>query len=203
MSSLNTPRLEVVSHVGVSAWTDSRLTRETGVVIAFSERGGGVSEAPFAGLNLASHVGDDPAAVDSNRTRLLATLGMSQFRDRLTVPEQVHGCEIGVVDDATVGSGAFAQLGREPLPATDALMTTLAAAPLMLCFADCVPVILVAPGPTVAVIHAGWRGALGLLPGTTARAVARIARCDTSQLRAYIGPHIRACHYEIDVTTMS
>ncbi len=204
MSSMPAPCLEVVSRDGVNVRTDLRLTRETGVVIGFSERGGGVSAAPFAELNLAAHVGDDPDAVDANRERLLAALGLSHLRERLTVPEQVHGVEIGHVDDSIVGSGAFARAGRHPaVPATDALVTTLEAAPLMLCFADCVPVVLVAPGPTVAVVHAGWRGALGLLPGTTARAVARVARCDTSELLAYIGPHIAACHYEVDVTVMS
>jgi len=203
VSQLHMRRLDVVSRDGVSVWTDSQLTDEMGVVVAFSERGGGVSEAPFAGLNLASHVEDDPDAVDTNRSRLLGALGLSLFRDRLTVPEQVHGSAIGVVGDPTAGSGAFAVSGRAPVPATDALVTTLEATPLMLCFADCVPVILVAPGPTVAVVHAGWRGALANLPGTTARAVARIAGGETSQLLAYIGPHIRACHYEVDVKTMS
>lgn len=201
--SLPAPHLEVVTHDDVSVWTDSRLVREAGVVIAFSERGGGVSEAPFAGLNLASHVGDDPEAVDINRARLLKALDLSQFRDRLTVPEQVHGGEIGVISESSVGSGAFARAGKEPVPATDALVTTLGASPLMLCFADCVPIVLVAPGPTVAVVHAGWRGALALLPGTAAQAVARTAHCDTSELRAYIGPHIAVCHYQMDAPTMS
>jgi len=197
------PTLEVVSNHGVRVWTDARLTEETGVVIAFSERGGGVSAPPFTGLNLASHVGDSPDAVDANRSRLLSVLGMSQIRDRLTMSDQVHGSEIRVVDDATVGCGAFAAVGSAPVPGTDALVTALPAVPLMLCFADCVPVILVAPGPTVAVVHAGWRGALALLPGSAAQTVARVARCDASELRAYIGPHIGACHYEVDVNTMS
>jgi len=203
VSLLPTPRLESVSREGITVWTDTRLLQETGVIIAFSERGGGVSGAPFAGLNLAAHVGDDPDAVDANRARLLAALGLTPFRDRLTVPEQVHGCEIGVVGHSTVGSGAFARVGREPVPATDALVTADETAPLMLCFADCVPVILVAPGPWVAVVHAGWRGALALLPGTTARAVAQLTCCDPSELRAYVGPHIGACHYEVDAGTMS
>lgn len=203
VSPLPRPTLEVVSNHGARVWTDSRLTQETGVVIGFTERGGGVSEPPFTGLNLAAHVGDAPESVDANRSRLLSALGMSHLRDKLTVPDQVHGSEIGVVNDAMVGSGAFAAAGRAPVPDTDALVTTLPAVPLMLCFADCVPVILVAPGPTVAVVHAGWRGALALLPGLTAEAVASLARCEASELRAYIGPHIRACHYEVDVKTMS
>ncbi len=203
MSSLPVPALEALTHRGVTVWTDTRLTQEHGVVIGFSERGGGVSESPFTGLNLAAHVGDAAGAVDTNRLLLLEALGISQFRHRLTVPEQVHGRAIRVVDDAAIGCGAFAVDGRGPVPGTDALVATLEAVPLMLCFADCVPVVLVGPGPTIAVVHAGWRGALALLPGIAATQVARTAGCDANELRAYIGPHIGACHYEVDVKTMS
>ena len=203
MPPLPAPRLATVSLDGISVWTDTQLAWETGVIIAFSERGGGVSQAPYTGLNLASHVGDEPDAVDANRAHLLAALGIAQLRDSLTVPEQVHGDEIVLIDAPRVGSGAFAVAGRPPVPATDALVTALEAVPLMLCFADCVPVILVAPGPIIAVVHAGWRGALASLPGATALAVARMAGCSSTELRAYIGPHIRACHYEVDATTMS
>jgi copper oxidase (laccase) domain-containing protein len=37
------------------------------VHFAFSDRHGGVSEKPYGSLNLADHVGDDPAAVLRNR----------------------------------------------------------------------------------------------------------------------------------------
>jgi len=200
---LPSPRLEVVANDGVRVWTDTRLAGEAGVVIAFTERAGGVSQAPYAGLNLASHVGDAPDAVDTNRALLLSALGMTRFRDNLTVPEQVHGTEIVVVGESSIGSGAFAVGGRPPVASTDALLTTRAGVPLLLCFADCVPVILVAPGPIIAVVHAGWRGALASLPGDSARAVARMSGCNASDLRAYIGPRIGACHYEVDDTIMS
>ncbi len=203
MPSLPAPHLAAVLRDGISVWTDTQLARKTGVIIAFSERGGGISQPPFTGLNLASHVGDGPSAVDANRARLLTALGIANLGGRLTVPEQVHGNGITLVDASHVGSGAFAADGRPPVPTTDALVTALEAVPLMLCFADCVPVILVAPGPIIAVVHAGWRGALASLPGAAVAAMAQLAGCDVSEFRAYIGPHIRACHYEVDDATMS
>ena len=45
-------------------------------VHGLSCRRGGVSEAPWASLNLGLHVGDDPAAVIANRRRYLAALGL-------------------------------------------------------------------------------------------------------------------------------
>ncbi len=193
--------LERVSCAGIHVLTDPALKTDTGIVVAFTERGGGTSQPPYASLDLAAHVGDDPARVDGNRTRLLAALGIGRLRDRLTVPEQVHGTRALTVDNDTAGSGAFAVPGGAPrIPATDALLTRQPGVPLMLCFADCVPVVLVAPGPerAVAVVHAGWRGALGRLPGLAARRLARLAGCRTEDLTAYVGPHIGPCHYPVD-----
>ncbi len=187
----------------VPVWADQSLERDAGVVIAFSERGGGVSDPPFASLNLAAHVGDDPAAVDENRSRLLGALGLEDFRDRLTMAEQVHGDRIALVDAGSAGSGARAMGARRPLAGTDAVMTVEPGVPLLLCFADCVPVILVAPGPAIAVVHAGWRGALGSLAGTAVSELASVAGCEVAEVAAYIGAHVRACHYQVGAEIMS
>jgi YfiH family protein len=187
----------------VRSWTDEALARDSNVVVAFSERGGGVSSAPFDSLNLAAHVGDDPAAVDENRRLLLGALGLERFRERLTMAEQVHGQRIALVDAEMAGSGASARGGVPPVAQTDALITREYGVPLALCFADCVPVILVAPGPAVAVVHAGWRGALDSLPGKAVGQLVALAGCDASEVRAYIGPHILSCHYEVSSETVS
>ena len=188
---------------GKRVWTDEALLHDSGVVVGFSERVGGVSAAPFDSLNLASHVGDDSAAVDENRGRLLDAWGLEEFRERLTMAEQVHGDRIALVDAASAGSGAFSRGRRPPLGGTDALVTRETGVPLALCFADCVPVILVAPGPVVAVVHAGWRGALGSLPGKVAARLVLVAGCEASAVTAYIGPHVRACHYQVSPEIMS
>lgn len=184
-------------------WINEVLLAEERVLIGFSERSGGVSRTPFSSLNLASHVGDDPAAVDENRRRLLDALGLEAFRDRLTMAEQVHGDRIALVDQAIAGAGAFADKGRPPLAKADALVTCEVGVPLALCFADCVPVILVAPGPAIAVVHSGWRGALSSLPGMAVARLADLAGCEPSEVSAYIGPHILACHYQVSPEIMS
>jgi polyphenol oxidase len=191
------PRLERQTRGEVAFWTDAVLRRQHGVVVAFSERRGGVGVAPYDSLNLASHVDDDPDNVDSNRSLLLAALDLPDLRERLTMAEQVHGDHVAVVDEGGVGRGAHATGGSPPLAATDALVTVERNAPLALCFADCVPVILVAPGPAVAVVHAGWRGALASLPGETVGAVCREVSCDAAAVSAYIGAHIGSCHYAV------
>ncbi len=190
----------------VQVLTDEALRREHGIVVAFSQRGGGRSIGPYASLNLAAHVGDDPAAVDENRALLLASLGLSSARDRLTTPEQVHSSHVRVVSGACAGMGAFAREGTPPpMPSTDALVTTEPDTPLLLCFADCVPVVIVNvdPVPAVAVVHAGWRGALAGIVADAARKLAAETGGDPSGMLAYVGPHIGPCHYEVDETLLS
>jgi polyphenol oxidase len=185
------------SAAGLTVWTDPCLAA-VGIIVAFSERGGGTSRAPFDSLNLAAHVGDDPHAVDTNRTLLMDVLGIAALRRELVVAEQVHGDRIAVVTREHAGAGAFAH-GSKPIPAADALITDAVGLPLLMFYADCVPVVLVAthPAPAVCVVHVGWRGALARLPGTAARALAVHASCETSDLRAFIGPHVGACCYEV------
>ncbi len=135
----------------IAVWTDPGLA-SVGVTLAFSERTGGVSEEPFDSLNLAGHVGDVAVTVDENRTRLLDALGLSAYRGRLTTAEQVHGDEVALVSRSNTGAGAWVSgrdADRGPLPGADALITSEPGVPLLLCFADCVPIVLVAPGPAV------------------------------------------------------
>jgi YfiH family protein len=200
------PQLQEASLYGTRYLTDPVLRDRHGVLVAFSMRTGGKSRSPYGSLNLAAHVGDEAGAVDENRSALLRALEIEPMRARLTTAEQVHGLTIREVAGATVGMGAYARHdGPPPLPACDAILTFETDAPLMLLFADCVPVVLVAPSPRpgVAVVHAGWKGALGRLPGKTAARLADTAGCGTGDLLAYIGPHVGPCHYEVDATRLS
>ncbi len=78
----------------------------------------------------------------------------------------------------------------------DGLLTSEPGVGLAVWTADCVPVILVAPG-AVAAVHAGWRGCAD---GIAAVAVARLTALDATppeRLSAYLGPAISARHYEV------
>lgn len=187
---------ERVERDGIAVHTAPGLFEATGIGIAFSERGGGVSSAPYESLNLAAHVGDDNGPVDENRSRLLGAIGISALRDHLTTAEQVHGVALVDVDEMTAGAGARAAAGRPPVAGADALWTRQRGVPLLLLFADCVPVVLVRPSvPAIAVVHAGWRGAAG---GIISRAASAMAALDgEDDLSAYVGPHIGVCCYEV------
>jgi len=157
------------------ALTDDALYERTGVRVAFTGRAGGVSEGPYSSLNLGNHVGDGPASVERNRALVLEALDAADVP--LVVPSQVHGEVVVELDDAS--PEALDAAREAALAGADALVATVPGIAALLCFADCVPVIVVSPTGRFAVAHAGWRGVEN---GVAAKAVRALARADAAEL---------------------
>jgi YfiH family protein len=79
-----------------------------------------------------------------------------------------------------------------PSGQADALTTQTDRLALSVATADCVPVV-VAGARTLATIHAGWRGLVGRIITNTVGGLAEPA----AALRAWIGPAIGSCCYEV------
>jgi YfiH family protein len=159
----------------------------------FCTREGGVSEGPFASLNLGFSVGDARAHVEENYRRLAAYAGAPlQALHRVS---QVHGDRV-----LQVQARAAAAAAESPPPTegeADGLWTEAPGEWVAVSTADCVPILLVDPeGLRVAAVHSGWRG-------TDARIAARavdllVARgARPGSLLAAVGPCIQACCYEV------
>lgn len=167
------------------------MLRRTGTLAsasyAFTDRYGGVSVAPYDELDLADHVGDDPAAVAENRRRLAGVLELDPAR--LVLAQQVHGAHVHVVEDAP-------RPGSLP-PVADALVTRAAGLGLVVLVADCVPVLLAARrSDVVAVAHAGRRGVeAGVIAATVEAMSALGARPD--RVVAVVGPAVCGRCYEV------
>ncbi len=177
---------------GVTLLADE--SRPGGVTLAFTERTGGVSAAPFSSLNLGSRCGDEAACVTENRRRALAAIGAEGLLARLVVPHQVHGDHVVTVRSAEPDALAAARAEAEA--GADAVVCAASGVPVLMCFADCVPVILVAPG-AFAVVHSGWRGTIARIAEKAARALCAEAGCAPRELLAYVGPHIGWADYEV------
>lgn len=176
----------------VTLLSDARVAG--GVTFAFTERTGGVSEAPYASLNLGDACGDDPARVAENRLRALAAVGAADLAERLVNPRQVHGDAVVCVASGDAADVARAQ--AEARAGADAVVCTAPDVPVMLCFADCVPVVLSCAGG-FAVVHSGWRGTEAKIAAKAARTLANQAGVDVSEVTAYVGPHIGGADYEV------
>ena len=160
------------------------LCQIPGLHHALTTREGGFSGGAFASLNLAFHVGDDAAIVRENRRALAAKFGYDA--ETLVAAQQVHGARCAVISSDDGGRGALDW--DSALPDTDALITRESGVPLLILVADCAPILLVEPrAHVVAVVHAGWRGALAGIAGIAARQMIELG-ADIRQIRAGIGP---------------
>ena len=176
-------------------------------LVAFTTRHGGTSRVPFASNNLGRRTDDDPDAIERNIGITLAALGLAEARDALVNPVQVHGAALlALLDDeedrrlaaAADADGLEVVHGRDDADVEcDAVVCTRPGIPVMLCFADCVPVAVVAPDGSFAAVHSGWRGTIAGIAGKGATALARALGCEPSAFNAYIGPHIGPCCYEV------
>lgn len=161
------------------------IFRHGRVRFAFSDRHGGVSAAPYGSLNLAEHVGDDPAAVRRNRELAARELGLDPAR--VLYLNQVHGAE--VVHARAPWPGAT--------PEADASVTDVAGLALAIMVADCTPVLLADPeAGIIATAHAGRPGmAAGVVPATIERMVSLGA--EPSRIIAHTGPAVCGGCYEV------
>lgn len=181
------PQLTSKEFQGIPVLTDDALFAQTKVRIAFTGREGGISFEPYASLNLGSHVGDSLRDVLVNRDKLLCALAPADCH--LLVPNQVHGTVVHLVnsnDDEVVDDAR-----RIISEGADGIAVSCKKVAALLCYADCTPVIIIAPSGQFAVVHAGWRGAVEGIVGKAVRLLAQQKNADPSQFNVYIGPHIR------------
>jgi len=165
---------------GASVWLHVRLG---GATAAFSTRLGGASEGPYRSLNLGVLTADDPERVGANRRAIAGALGRETAG--IVMGRQVHGARVAVHESP-----------REPgtaLPEADAhAVRDPGLTPLVL-VADCVPLVLAAPG-AVAAVHCGWRGVAG---GVVAAALEKLRELGGDPVAAAVGPGIGPCCYEV------
>ncbi len=148
-------------------------------------RSGGVSAPPFDTFNLGDHVGDDPAAVAANRTRLATATGLGV--ERVVWMNQVHSDHVEVVDEPQLR--AFDD--------TDALVTTTPRLGLAVVTADCVPVLMGdANAGVVAAVHAGRVGAQKGIVARTLEVMVK-AGADPGNVSVLLGPAVSGRNYEV------
>lgn len=145
-----------------------------GARVWFFTRIGGVSESPYDSLNVSTRVGDELEAVDRNLNRI----GLAMGEPPTAWVKQVSGDRVLRVNrDGMAGEADALITGEEDLALTIAV-------------ADCVPVVLTSRHE-VAIVHSGWRGTLSEISSKAVRGM------KDGPVRAYIGPGIRRCCYEV------
>ncbi len=170
-------------------WLEPAAPLMPGVRVAVTTRAGGVSVDSREGLNLASHVGDEPERVEENRRRLRHALALPAEPCWL---QQVHGIAVANGDEPGV------------MPPVADAATTLGNGVLAILTADCLPVVFAMPRraarpgaqPLLGAAHAGWRGLVGgVLEATLKRLEADGG--DLGGTVAWLGPAIGPTAFEV------
>jgi polyphenol oxidase len=172
---------------GLAFYTFESLRAFPELVHAITTRHGGVSAGPYASLNVSKGLGDDPEAVEENLQRVCSTLRL--HRHDLVSPNQRHTanvCKVGPADRGRI------QVGY------DALITDQWRVPLLLRYADCVPVMLYDPRHhAIALVHSGWRGTVLGAPRAAVESMVKEFGSLPTEIVAAIGPSIGPCCYEV------
>jgi polyphenol oxidase len=172
--------------VSAAPFLSAETLKLPGVAHGFFTRRGGVSKGVYASLNVGVGSRDAPEAVDENRARIAAALGVAH--ERLAVPYQVHS------PDAVVISELWAPDGR---PRCDGIVTAAPGLALGVTGADCGMILFAdSSAGVVGAAHAGWKGALTGVIEATVAAMERLGarRADIS---AALGPCIAQASYEV------
>ena len=148
----------------------------------FFGRQGGVSEGIFASLNGSFASGDSSAKVEENRRLMKKALGVHA----ITTAKQTHSAKALFIRE---------ELDRSSLPEADALITDVPGLAVAVLTADCVPLLMEAPG-LVAAVHAGWRGSMKGIIGAAIDLMAE--QCaDRSSIKVALGPSLRQENFEV------
>ena len=165
-----------------SEWIEPEWQVDARIGALMTTRAGGVSAAPFDSLNLGRSAGDDRSAVDENRRRFEAALGVPT-----RYLSQVHGTRVARLTHAVAASSE-----------ADAAITTERGLACTMMVADCLPVLFAAPEARgVGAAHAGWRGLAGGVLEATVGALCEAAGCEPAEVSAWLGPCIGPRQFEV------
>ena len=142
------------------------LGTQSGVFHGFTTREGGASTGSLSSLNLAWCSGEQKESLWANWDKVAKALAPELSAASVALLHQVHGNRVVEVSSP---KGPF-----EVVADADGAVTTKKGIILAVRVADCVPVLLAAPGG-VAVAHAGWRGAAAITLGGLGFAADKVA----------------------------
>jgi hypothetical protein len=161
------------------------------VELAFTDRHGGVSGAPFDSLNLGWSGGDDPEAMAENHRLLMDDFAPGDGVELLAEIGQVHGGDVVLVGPDGPRHDVHGHLHG----IGDGLVSAEPGITLSVRAADCVPVLFAdAEAGVIGACHCGRPGVVaGIVPAT----VAAMRELGATAITAWVGPHVCGRCYEV------
>ncbi|MDD2384997.1 MAG: peptidoglycan editing factor PgeF [Sulfurospirillaceae bacterium] len=153
----------------------------------FTNRFGGISQAPYENFNLGLHVNDNPSHVEHNRRLLKAQCNVPH----IMFMNQVHSADVTVIS------------GIMPVPTCDAMITNQKGIALAVMVADCIPILLYdSVNEAIGVVHAGRTGSALHVGTRCIQKMHQVYGTEAKDIKLWMGPSIGGCCYEVgkDVT---
>lgn len=171
----------------VSYLTHGSLASIEFIKHGFFTRKAGVSEGFYHGLNIGLGSHDSKEHVIKNRALAMQAFGQSS--NQLCMATQTHSAITVCIDSL--------DYVNHTRPEADGLVTNLPGVVLGISTADCVPILFADPTHRIiGAAHAGWKGAIGGILGSTVTAMEKLGS-KPSSLIAVIGPCIQPISYEV------
>ncbi len=159
----------------------------------FTTRCGGASQGKIEGLNLGFRCGDNAESVRKNYKMVAEDLGMPY--EAIVASRQTHSVNIRIVTRDDAGKGVSRD---SDIQDTDGLVTNCANIPLVVFYADCVPILLAdTTNGVVAAVHSGWRGTKGGIVHSAVKTMCEEFGSQVTDIKATIGPAIGPCCFEV------
>ena len=177
--------LQRISQAGLSYY---RHESWAGLAHGIFTRRGGVSESHWTSLNVGGVNGDDAEAVRENHRRMYRAVDVNP--ERAATTWLVHGVRTIVVEGPAKGRGWLAK--------ADGMITNQPDTPLVMRFADCVPLLLYDPAKrAIGLGHAGWRGAIQGMAASLVKKMQCAYNSRSEDIEAVIGPAISQPNYPV------
>ena len=177
--------MERVSRAGLTFYRNEEWS---GLRHGIFTRHGGVSESPWRSLNMGASIGDDLAAVKENHARVYRAADVNG--ERAVSCWLVHSVDTLAVTEHTRLNGK--------LQKADAIISDQPDTPLIMRYADCVPLLYYDRAKRVIGLgHAGWRGTVKGMASNVVRMMQKTYECRAADIEIVIGPAISRRNYRV------
>ncbi len=178
-------------HDEILYYIDEDINSAGGLSHIFTTRHGGFSTGPLALMNM-SPARENPETVIKNYKAVCACEDIPAEKCVLSHQTHTDNIRIATVEDA--GKGLFC---KSDINDVDGLVTNVKNLPIVIFYADCVPVLLYDPvKKVIAAVHAGWRGTINNIAGKAVKVMSENFGTNPCDILAAIGPSIGPCCFE-------
>ena len=181
---------------GVEYFLFDALEKYKDVVQGFSTRIGGISEGPYATMNLSfSREPDNQQGVLENYKRMAKALGVDE--NSFVLSYQVHSTNVKLVKKSDRGKGVVIDRDYEDI---DGLITNERGITLGAFFADCIPLYFYDKRKNaIGLAHSGWKGTCNKMGAVMIKEMSKHFGTDVKDLIACIGPGICQDCYQVSL----